>query len=88
MRKPYNQKVKNKKVAAIICPDCGSENTMKVHRTIVEKLISALTFENVAAHKYYCKICDRYILKGRSCAKEAEQLREDSTSFVGNLYED
>jgi hypothetical protein len=88
MRKPYKQLPKSKKIPAIICPDCGSENTMKVHRNILEKILSALTFETLAFNKYYCKVCDRYILKGRSSAQNAERFHDENTRLAGDFKED
>ena len=89
MRKPYKKIPKSKSVAAIVCPDCGSEDTRRVQRNFLEKVISVLTFETVAYHKYYCKICDKYILKGKGSAASAERFHEDkNTSLAGDYNDD
>jgi hypothetical protein len=55
-----------RKAAIVVCTYCGSEKTIRVSRSLFDKLLCFITLNRFAYQKYYCKLCDHYIYKSKA----------------------
>ena len=80
----YKQRSKGRSQPAVQCKDCGSNNTKRVHRTFLEKLICTFSNGKYAYQKFYCKACKTSTFKS-ICEVEKGQsqtlLVDDSQVF-------
>ena len=73
----YKQKPKNRSHPPVQCKDCGSYNTQRVHRTLFEKFISALSSGKYAYQKFYCKACKTSTFKNIAEAEKKKYVIAD-----------